>query len=438
MEVADINIIEFNMSHSQVSYNRQSIFGHSTMAQELTKYSGELLTDEVKCILQGRLKWRGKVQLKPDVAKVIDVIRSKIPSGADIDGFNTIRSSHGGRNGFKQNSNSMKPSSGATGGGGRFAVLHSGPRQAKPGPEADMRSRASAPHHQSYASKSGGSGGGRDGAMTSGPSNPSGSLFSSSKPSTTSSLAPTGGAGGRYVPLFDKGKTTKEIILDKQVRDYLNKFCEERYDLTLRQFTNFMEGDNSELLSSFMTMFFDTAVSDSIQAPHLAKLLSELCIKFPYLLTEINTRYTEFMRTFETVSETVASSDDIDAMDKEYRTTQYRLGYTQFITELLPYKITNDNDFITIINRLKDDLLTNYKLPNKTRLIESYASCLDIITSILVRPGSDKIIIDLRNKIKTDIKPAIMPLTAKDASKLNPSLSSKARFALLDAMDRLK
>jgi hypothetical protein len=429
------------MSRSQVSYNRQSIFGHSDMAQELVKYSGELLSDEVQCIIQGRLKWRGKVQLKPDVLKVIDVIRTKIPSGTDVDGYNAVP----GRYGSKQNSFG-KSFSGAThtgggGGGSRFAVLHSGPRQAKPEPAATARGPNQAHSGRHYGpattvpASSPKSSGGAAGT--------NGSTWGSSKPSaapSSSSSFTGGGAGGgaRYVPLFDKGKTSKEIILDKQVRDYLNKFCEERYDLTLRQFTNFMEGDNSELLSSFMTMFFDTAVSDAIQAPHLAKLLSELCVKFPYLQTEVNKRYAEFMATFETVTETEVSSDDLDAMDKEYHTTKYRLGYTQFITELLPYKITNDEDFYMILNRLKDDLINNYKLPNKSRLIESYASSWDIITTSLVRPANEKILSTIRNKIKTEIKPIIMPLTGKDVTKTYPSLTSKARFALLDAMDRLK
>ncbi len=417
------------MSHSQVSYNRQSIFGHSDMAQELVKYSGELLSDEVKCILQGRLKWRGKVQLKPDVVKAIDVIRTKIPSGTDVDGYNTVP----GRYGSKQNS--FGKSSGAANGGAggsRFSVLHSGPRQTKSDPAV------SGPPRQSHTSGGGRSYGPVTTATTSSPKG-SGDVWGSSKPHPPSSSTPTGGgSGGRYVPLFDKGKTSKEIILDKQVRDYLNKFCEERYDLTLRQFTNFMEGDNSELLSSFMKMFFDTAVSDAIQAPHLAKLLSELCVKFPYLQTEVNKRYAEFMATFETVTETEVSSDDLDAMDKEYHTTKYRLGYTQFITELLPYKISNDEDFYMILNRLKDDLINNYKLPNKSRLIESYASCWDIITTSLVRPANEKILSNIRNKIKTEIKPIIMPLTGKDVTKTYPSLTSKARFALLDAMERLK
>jgi hypothetical protein len=375
--------------------------------------------------------------LKPDVLKVIDIIRTKIPSGADVDGYNAVI----GRNGSKQNSFG-KSSSGAThsgggGGGSRFAVLHSGPRQAKPEPTATARGPNQAHSGRHYgpaitvpASSPKSSGGGP------------GATWGSSKPSSTATHSPSytggGGGGARYVPLFDKGKTSKEIILDKQVRDYLNKFCEERYDLTLRQFTNFMEGDNSELLSSFMTMFFDTAVSDAIQAPHLAKLLSELCVKFPYLQTEVNKRYAEFMATFETVTETEVSSDDLDAMDKEYHTTKYRLGYTQFITELLPYKITNDDDFYMILNRLKDDLITNYKLPNKSRLIESYASSWAIITTSLVRPANEKILSTIRNKIKTEIKPLIIPLTSKDISKTYPSVTSKARFALLDAMERLK
>jgi hypothetical protein len=335
------------------------------------------MTPEMKLLLEARDKCRGSFKVPTEMYNAIQEIRLKIPSGADGDGFIPAGRRHdsgkaysrGGGSGsasIGRNASGQKQYNDNSNGSGssRFGAFRSGGY-------ASTGGNASTSQYQTSYNKTGNAW--QHKTVAAEPVQKQAETIQSrfvpkcmeglQKPVVAPVVAeaPVVPAAPRQIKSFAQNLSAKEMVLQKQIQGYLNKFCEERYEVTKKQFINFMEDDKATdpsetLLPDFMKLFFNKAVMDKFQCANYARLLFELCDTFPYLRTEMDKLYANFFKIFNNISDISAANNDLDAMDKENRDNDYRAGYCKFISELVQYGVVSEEYFLQIIQTLINNI----------------------------------------------------------------------------------
>ncbi len=428
---------------------RTSKFAVSDMAVQVKE-----MTPEMKLLMEAREKCRGSLKVPTETYNAIQEVRLKLPSGADGDGFIPAGKRHDGGKSYARG-----------GGGGGGKQYYSGGGNGKPFNNYNnntgssrfgaFRSGGGQQQQQVNYTKTGNAWQTKAPASVMAPVQQAQNIQTVFKPKFMEGLqkpvtapivkeeaaAPV--AATPYIPRqiksFAQNLSAKEMILQKQIQGYLNKFCEERYEVTKKQFINFMEDDKTKdpadtLLPDFMKLLFNKAVMDKFQCANYARLLFELCDTFPYLRTEMDKLYTNFFKIFNNISDISASSDDLDAMDKENRDNDYRAGYCKFISELVKYGVVTEDYFLQMIQTIINNMKTVSALEGKQNLMKNYAICMETIIAVL-KNNKPEIIKSLRTSVMTTMKDDIMSFTVTSADR--PSLDVVARMKILNAMSEL-
>ena len=254
--------------------------------------------------------------------------------------------------------------------------------------------------------------------------------------------APAGGAGApapapampftppvRYVSKFKTAAPEKvdDTILNTIILGKLNKFSEGNYAEIKDFLCQILDSGQTDFLKHFMLLVFQKAAAEEFFCPLYAKLLSELSAKYTILLTEMATLYGQFMEIFEEVDETSAACYD----DFVKRTAQkkHRLGYSQFLAELIKHGTIDIDLFMKTISTIITHLSATVMKSDCICIVEEYGDCLKRILKAIKECRTTSAIAAIRLKVRTEIG-RIEPYT-----KRNPefkSLSNKARFAFMD------
>lgn len=257
----------------------------------------------------------------------------------------------------------------------------------------------------------------------------------------------------KYVSRFKK--TTEEVddtILNTIILGKLNKFSVANYDEIKEFITHIMDSGETDMIKCFMRLVFQKAASEEMFCPLYAKLLSELSIRYPVLLTEMSNLYKHYMSIFEEVE---TSAEDYNEFVKRNVEKKYRRGYSQFLAELIKYHVIDKDIFFktleTIIKQVNNKLTDS----ESTKIIEEYADCMmKIMKAISVNDASNtnydsdsdsdsdndepkkgNMIQEIRQYLKINIIRTIKPLTEKSPS--NTGLSTKSRFTFLDIYEAI-
>lgn len=404
------------------------------------------MTPEMKLLLEARDKCRGSLKVPTETYNAIQEVRTKLPSGADGDGFIPAGRRHDSGKSYARG-----------GGAGSRGGQSFGHKQYNDNGNNGSRFGAfrgsNTGQYQTSYNKTGNAW--QNKSVATAESVPTETVRSRFVPkysegfqkppmaAATNTVEQPSVAPATYIPRqiksFAQNLSAKEMVLQKQIQGYLNKFCEERYEITKKQFINFMEDDKTTdpsetLLPDFMKLFFNKAVMDKFQCANYARLLFELCDTFPYLRTEMDKLYTNFFKIFNNISDISASNDDLDAMDKENRDNDYRAGYCKFISELVQYGVVSEEYFLQIIQTLINNMKIVSKLEGKQNLMKNYATCIETILNVL-KNDKPAIIKSLRSKVMTTMKDDIMSFTVESADR--PSLEVVARMKVLNAISEL-
>ncbi len=414
------------------------------------------MTPTMKLLLEARDKCRGSMKVPTEMYNAIQEVRTKIPSGADGDGFIPAGRRHDsgkvyGRGGGSRNTSGYKHYNDNSNGGGSGGGSNSNSRFGafRSGGYASTSASTSTSQYQTSYNKTGNAW--QHKTVPAEPVQKQAETIQSrfvpkcmeglQKPPVAPVVAeaPVVPAAPKQFKSFAQNLSAKEMVLQKQIQGYLNKFCEERYEVTKKQFINFMEDDKATdpsetLLPDFMKLFFNKAVMDKFQCANYARLLFELCDTFPYLRTEMDKLYANFFKIFNNISDISAANNDLDAMDKENRDNDYRAGYCKFISELVQYGVVSEEYFLQIIQTLINNIKIVSKLEGKQNLIKNYATCIETILNVL-KNDKPAIIKSLRTSVMTTMKDDIMSFTVE--SKECPSLEVVARMKILNAISAL-
>jgi hypothetical protein len=242
----------------------------------------------------------------------------------------------------------------------------------------------------------------------------------------------------KYVSKFKK--TTDKVedtILNTILLGKLNKFSEVNYDEIKEFITHIIDNGETDMIKCFMKLVFEKAASEEIFCPLYAKLLSELSIRYPVLLTEMANLYVQYMAIFEEVKEDEAAS--YNEFCKRNVEQKYRRGYSQFLAELTKHNVIDSDTFMKTVVTIITQIDINIKKKESLKLIEEYADCLMRIMRAIKPSSTDDSLTDsesdgrvilIRAAIKSDLSTSIRSLTVKNPE--NMGVSNKARFTFLD------
>ena len=249
---------------------------------------------------------------------------------------------------------------------------------------------------------------------------------------------PSGGAGGgRYergpppprrpyidralAPRFgNKGRadvTTEERMMDR-IRDKMNKFSSMTYDATKGWLSQLLDSGQTDFLTDFITLVFEKAAAEEQFCALYARLITELCTEFAHLKTELQRIFGEFMRIFTEAAEEPDVAAAEYAVFVALRTRRrYRRGYAAFIGEIARLKILTVADITSTCAVILDGIMATKVQEGQGLLCEEYADCLTKLVKACAAGASVE--------------------RVKEAMVRGPSLTNKARFALMDLLDIL-
>jgi len=242
---------------------------------------------------------------------------------------------------------------------------------------------------------------------------------------------------GRYQSRFrNSTQPVEEKILNNIILSKLNKFSQTTYPEVrefLYQILGSGEADLQEFVRDFMRLVFRKAASEEIFCPLYARLLAEISSKYTVILEEMNLLSDNYLEIFDEITEDKAA--DYNTFVQKNTEKKYRLGYSQFLSELAKQEILPLPILGATFKKLITLIDTAGKLPDKKVLVEEYTDCLMRMTRIFKGRTSS-----FSRKSREMILPIFMVLY--DEFKANKeafvSCSPKCGFILMDIYDILR
>lgn len=247
----------------------------------------------------------------------------------------------------------------------------------------------------------------------------------------------------KYVSKFKKSsEKVEDTILNTILLGKLNKFSQPNYNEIKEFITHIIDSGQTEMIKCFMKLVFEKAASEEVFCPLYAKLLSELSIQYPVLLTEMANLYTQYMEIFDEVTEDI-TSETYNELCKRNVEKKYRRGYSQFLAELIKHDVIDAETFMKSITKIISQVEANRTRSDSIKLNEEFADCLmkimKAIWSDVVVDSDDESenkIRDIRTTLKEEIARRIQPLSMRTPEAVG--LSNKARFTFLDIYEGIQ
>jgi hypothetical protein len=216
--------------------------------------------------------------------------------------------------------------------------------------------------------------------------------------------------------------SVEERMMDR-IRDKMNKFSEATYDATKTWLSQLLDSGETDFLTDFITLVFEKAAMEKTFCALYARLITELCEGFPHLRGELVRIFSEFIKVFETANEPVSEGEGYQAFLALRERRKYRRGYSAFLSEIGRLGVISKDDVLKTCSIIVENLIVAKGIDDQQLLCEEYADCLTVLTKGLSLKTADPIVSRVR--------------LAMDRVG-SPSLSNKARFALMDIMDQIK
>lgn len=240
----------------------------------------------------------------------------------------------------------------------------------------------------------------------------------------------------RYQSKFkNSSQPVEEKILNNIILSKLNKFSNSTYaDIRdfLYQILGSGESDLVEFIRDFMRLVFRKAASEDVFCPLYAKLLTEISAKYSVILDEMKNLSDNYLEIFDEVEQT--DEENYDEFVKRNVEKKYRLGYSQFLAELIRQEIIPLEILVATFTKVVALIELHGKNPEKKSLIEEYSDCLLKMTKVFKGRFSQ-----FSSSARAALLPTIQPLneTLKTQKDLYVGCTSKTRFAIMDIYDIL-
>jgi hypothetical protein len=224
-------------------------------------------------------------------------------------------------------------------------------------------------------------------------------------------------------------KATEDAILNNVILGKLNKFSEANFDDCREFLQQILDGDQKDFLRAFMKLVFEKAAMENTFCPLYAKLLGSLVEKYPVILEEMNALHSKYMEIFSNIAE---KSDDYDKFVEENKKKAYRLGYSQFLGELIKLDILSRDMLFGIVKNILDRVCAIECEEGYGDLVEEYTDCLIKLMKAFGERGMSPLRVDLNEEFGSIIE----TLSKKRVE--TKSIPAKARFGFMDCLDILR
>ncbi len=240
---------------------------------------------------------------------------------------------------------------------------------------------------------------------------------------------PSQGPHQRYVSKFRSQDTpVEETILNQVILNKLNKFSEVNFEDVKQFLKQILDNDNVTFLKEFMQLVFRKAASEPVFCPLYARLICELASGYKSLQTEFETLYKDYLNIFEDISE--SKCPDYETFVKRNRERMYRLGYSQFLAELISMGVLKPDDLVDLYSKILEQISNVAReSKEKTATVDEYIQCILRMTRAL----KTNVMIQTLQCFEEPIE----YLVQNQATEF-PGLSRKSVFGLMDCLDILR
>jgi len=227
----------------------------------------------------------------------------------------------------------------------------------------------------------------------------------------------------RFGNKANKEATTEDRMMDR-IRDKMNKFSSLTYDATKTWLSQLLDSGETDFLTGFIELVFEKAASEATFTVLYARLITELRASFGHLDTEMRRIFDAFMSVF------AVAAGEPDAGSAEYATylalrerRKFRRGYACFIAEITRLGVLTSVDILRTCSIVLDGLDAARVADGQQQLCEEYADCLGSLLK------------GCKDIVRADIGALLPRIRAAMDRATGPSLSNKARFALMDLVE---
>ena len=248
--------------------------------------------------------------------------------------------------------------------------------------------------------------------------------------SSSPSVAATPRPAGRYQSKFKSTGNIEEKILNTVIGNKLNAFTPLTYDDTRDFIYQIMDSGETEFVRDFIEKVFTKATLEDLYCGLFAKLIAEIAHRYPVMYEEMNKYHQEFMKIFENVQED--SEVEYSTLVKQ---KQYRMGYGQFIAELAGQNALEKDQLLSMVRLVMERIWTFTEQEGKTKTVEEFIDCFTRLSTSL-RDRCPSFFGSVKGELWGLVGERVQILVAKQGA-ARPSLSSKARFGLMDLRDIL-
>ena len=215
-----------------------------------------------------------------------------------------------------------------------------------------------------------------------------------------------------------------------RIKGKINKIGPSTYDATKVFMQQILNSEETGFLDEFMKFVFQKAATESAFCGLYARLLHELADEFTHLRTVMEALLHAYTDIFTEVEGTPdVGSDNYAAFLDAQERKKFRRGYSQFIAELVKLGEADKKEFATIIDKIVTVLETRHLQDNNALLCEEYIDCLSNLCGCASVLSTAAWAGCVRQRLA---------MLASKPRKDVPGITNKARFALMDLVEKAK
>ena len=167
----------------------------------------------------------------------------------------------------------------------------------------------------------------------------------------------------------------------------MNRLCDGNYADIHEFLCQILDSGRTDFLRDFMKLVFEKATRQESVCGLCVRLLCELSSKYELLHTELLDRYRSYGTIFSDIGEVVAA--DYEAYLEENAEKKYRLGYSQFLAEMLKYTVIDTTLFVSTLESIVTNIQRLLAMAEQSRLVDEYTDCLLRLMQAIQRERSE-------------------------------------------------
>lgn len=252
---------------------------------------------------------------------------------------------------------------------------------------------------------------------------------SSSDVNTSSTTSAPRPPAGKYQSRFKREGAIQDKILNSIIGNKLNTFSPVTYNDVRDFIYQILDSGETEFIRDFVEKVFMKATQEDIYCALFAKLLSEISSKYSSIRTEMEKYHKEFLKVFDSIEESKSMDYEVQVKQK-----QYRMGYGQFMSDLAGLNTLDPSCLYAMTDKILENIEVLTASPDKEKTVEEYVDCYVRMMKAL-RQKNNEFFVKIRPQLESRTCPRILPIIEKKGDL--PSLTTKARFGLMDLNDIL-